>query len=399
MTDGPVIPTRTFGRTGLKMPVFSCGGMRYQQSWQDVPLREVERSNQRNLEAIIERAVELGIRHIETARGYGSSERQLGRILPRFDRNRLIVQTKVGPRADPKEFVKSIRLSLKRLRLDYVDLLAIHGINNRETFDWAMRPGGCLEAARALQRAGAFRYLGFSTHGSPDLIAETARTGEFDYVNLHWYYFYQQTWIAVKAAMRQNMGVFIISPSDKGGKLYEPSDKLIRLCAPLSPMAFNDAFCLLRPEVHTLSIGASRPGDFEEHRRALPLLADPALVRRIDRRIRAEMESVLGADWMASWDRDLPSWEDLPGEINAFEILRLRNLAVALDMVEYGKMRYNLLGNGGHWFPGRSASRVRSEPLRRALAGHPFCDRIPDLLRDAHRRLGGATVKRLSEGD
>ena len=51
---------RTFGRTGLQMPVFSCGGMRYQQSWSDMPLAEGERENQRNLEATIRRAVELG---------------------------------------------------------------------------------------------------------------------------------------------------------------------------------------------------------------------------------------------------------------------------------------------------------------------------------------------------
>ena len=37
-----------------------------------------------NLEATIRRAVDLGINHIETARGYGSSEMQLGRILQRF---------------------------------------------------------------------------------------------------------------------------------------------------------------------------------------------------------------------------------------------------------------------------------------------------------------------------
>ena len=32
---------RRFGRTEIEMPVFSCGGMRYQHKWQDVPLDEV----------------------------------------------------------------------------------------------------------------------------------------------------------------------------------------------------------------------------------------------------------------------------------------------------------------------------------------------------------------------
>ena len=49
---------RRFGRTELSMPVFSCGGMRYQFKWQDVDPREIPAENQRNIEAVIHRAVE-----------------------------------------------------------------------------------------------------------------------------------------------------------------------------------------------------------------------------------------------------------------------------------------------------------------------------------------------------
>ena len=45
---------RRFGRTELPMPVFSCGGMRYQQSWNHLPLAEVSRASQENLEATIQ---------------------------------------------------------------------------------------------------------------------------------------------------------------------------------------------------------------------------------------------------------------------------------------------------------------------------------------------------------
>ena len=48
---------RRFGRTELQMPVFSCGGMRYQHKWQDVPLSEIPDDNQRNLEATIDRSL------------------------------------------------------------------------------------------------------------------------------------------------------------------------------------------------------------------------------------------------------------------------------------------------------------------------------------------------------
>src|SRR5678815_952454 len=103
---------RRFGRTELQMPVFSCGGMRYQFKWQDLPLHEIPADNQRNLEATIHRAVELGINHIETARGYGSSEMQLGRVLPSLPREKIIVQTKVAPMSSAKEFLKTFDRSM-----------------------------------------------------------------------------------------------------------------------------------------------------------------------------------------------------------------------------------------------------------------------------------------------
>src|SRR6476659_11419958 len=102
---------RRFGRTKIQMPVFSCGGMRYQHKWTDVPLSEVPAENQANLEATIRRAVELGINHIETARGYGSSEMQLGRILPTFPRDKIIVQTKVAPKPTAKELLDTFETS------------------------------------------------------------------------------------------------------------------------------------------------------------------------------------------------------------------------------------------------------------------------------------------------
>src|SRR5271170_232076 len=123
---------RRFGRTELSMPVLSCGGMRYQFKWQDTALADIPPDNQANLEATIHRALELGINHIETARGYGTSEMQLGRLLPRLPRSKMIVQTKVAPQADAAEFLKIFDTSMKYLRLDHVDLLSLHGINNRE---------------------------------------------------------------------------------------------------------------------------------------------------------------------------------------------------------------------------------------------------------------------------
>ncbi len=109
---------RRFGRTELQMPVFSCGGMRYQESWKDIPKWRISRKNQRNVNATIERSLALGINHIETARGYGTSEIQLGRVLPSFPREQIIVQTKVNPKENSQEFFKTVEQSIANLKLD-----------------------------------------------------------------------------------------------------------------------------------------------------------------------------------------------------------------------------------------------------------------------------------------
>jgi predicted aldo/keto reductase-like oxidoreductase len=389
---------RRFGRTELKMPVFSCGGMRYQYKWQDVPEGQIPRGYQRNLEETIERSLAVGINHIETARGYGTSEMQLGKILPKFPREKLIVQTKISPKENSKIFREEFEKSLSFLKLDYVDLLGIHGINNEALLHDSLRPDGCLDVAKKLQEQGKVRFIGFSTHAPTQIIIKTIETGDFDYVNLHWYYINQVNWPAIEAAQKHDMGVFIISPSDKGGLLYKPPQKLVELCQPLSPMVFNDLFCLSHSQVHTLSVGAARASDFAEHLQVLSLL-DKAeeILPPILKRLEQEAMCCLGDEWFRTWQVGLPSYEDTPGHVNIPVILWLRNLAIAYNMIDYAKMRYNLLGNASHWFPGEKANRIKDLDLRACLAHSPHADKIPDLLAQTHRLLAGESVQRLSQ--
>lgn len=377
------------------MPVLTCGGMRYQQAWQDLDWDQITDESQANVEACVKRALEHGINHIETARGYGCSERQLGRILPALPRDEIIVQTKVPPANSKDEFLANFDKSMDRLQLEYIDLLGFHGLNNEEVVDRTLTKGN-IEAARQLQKEGRVRFVGFSSHAPAGPLIKAIESDEFDYMNLHWFYVDQQNTPAIEAAAKHDMGVFIISPNDKGGKLYEPSEKLVELCQPFTPIGFNGLFCLSNQNVHTLSVGIAKPEEFDP----LVDIADQAdkageVIAPVLARLEEEKEDVLGRHWLDHWQENLPAV--VPDNVHPYHILRLYDLYLAFDMEAYGKMRYNLLGSGGHWFPGNKVDQLDWEQLPKCLEKSPVASEISAKLRAAHDVFNAGDKKRLSE--
>ncbi len=394
------IPTRRFGRTEIQMPVLSLGGMRFQQSWKDLDPKEINNQQQDILQKTIKHASKKGMHHLETARHYGTSERQIGWAFAQIDDPKRILQTKIPPNNDPSIFEQELEISMSRLGTKKIDLLAIHGINLPEHLDMTIRPSGCLEIVRRWQKDGLVGHVGFSTHAKVDLIIKTIETGLFDYVNLHWYFIRQENERALQAANANDMGVFIISPTDKGGHLHTPSLKLLELCRPLHPIEFNDLFCLSDKRIHTLSVGASKPEDLDIHLSAISKMdVTHDLINTIDKRLVNASFKSLGKSWLTTWKIGLPSWEQTPGEINIPILLWLNNLLEAWDMESFAKDRYALLGRGGHWFPGSNADcldcEVSEDDLKKVLINSPWDSEIPFILRKLKARLGGERRDRL----
>jgi len=372
---------RRFGKTEMLLSVFSLGAMRYLESAE-------------NAHKTILRALEVGINHIETAQGYGKSEEFIGKAMRNGlskQRDRFYLTTKISPTKDADSMRRQIEQSLKKMNVDYIDNFDIHGINLSEHLDLVKNPNGCMKAVREAIDQKIIRHVGFSTHAPLDVILDIIRTDLFESVNLHYYYFNQRNASAVQLAHQKDMGVFIISPSDKGGMLYSPPEELKSVCYPFTALYMCDRFLLSDPRVHTLSLGAANPAEVDSHQDAWnndePM--SELEIEILDRMNQRYM--LLEADRCSQCYKCLPC----PEEINIPEVLRLRNLAIGFDMVEFGKYRYKMFENAGHWFPGNKA--IRCTDCGDCLPRCPENLDIPKLLRDTHNRLQGQEGKRLWE--
>ncbi|MHC5732376.1 MAG: aldo/keto reductase, partial [Nostoc sp.] len=78
------------------------------------------------------------------------------------------------------------------------------------------------------------------------------------------YYFFQRNAPAIQLATEKDMGVFIISPADKGGRLYTPPQTLKDVCQPYSPLELSYRFLLADNRITTLSIGPANPDELME---------------------------------------------------------------------------------------------------------------------------------------
>lgn len=149
---GPLLSQRTLGKTGLKVSLLSVGGS------------HVGRPAIAEAERIIETAIELGIRTFETAQLYqnGGSEERYGKFLTPKYREQVLIFTKTMAR-DRRTAEEHLNGSLRRMKIDYVDLWQMHDIGSPEDVDERLR-NGVLDFMLEAKASGKVRHLGFSGH-------------------------------------------------------------------------------------------------------------------------------------------------------------------------------------------------------------------------------------------
>jgi len=370
---------RRFGKTNLQLSVITLGGMRYHDGWGQ-PANEPSKRMIEQCSELVRLSLDAGINHIETAKGYGKSEHCYGRVLNeelRVPRDSYYFMTKGAPETGD-DMHRELEAQLEALRMDHIDLYAWHGINTPRRYEVAVAKGGPVEVLKRYQEQGVIGSVGFSTHGSVRTITDAIATDLFDFVNVHYYYFWQRNWGAVLQAAAHDMGVFIISPNDKGGQLFHAPPRLRELTAPLTPIQFNARFCLRTPHVHTLSFGMTEPEHVREMQGSLPVsvplsAADHAILQRLD----AQVDPVSSYEGY-EFDGD-------PSGINIAEVLRFRRMLKCYDMRTFGKYRYNMFTPDSEWFWGKLATEENLEKVDRSRIppGVP----VIEMLREAHQEL------------
>ena len=371
---------RRFGKTEELISVITLGGMRFKHGWTP-PRNHLPKDSIEHCISTTRMALDLGINHIETAHGYMKSELLFGHALKELGvpRKQFKMMTKGAPMSGD-ETRRLVEEQLEALGLDHVDFYGWHGINNKELLKIAVEKNGPVETLHRLKDEGLIRHVGFSTHAPLGTILDAMQTGLFSFINLHYYYFFQRNLPAVQLAEKMDMGVFIISPNEKGGMLFRPSEKVKNLCKPLTPIVFNGRFCLSHPEITTLSMGIHEPKHFPQN---LAILNRGNYSNSELSKVKAEMDAPLAkiSSLCTLCNQCLPC----PENINIPEILRFRNLVEAYEMKDYGRFRYNMFEGQGHWFPGTFSFNCTE--CGDCLPRCPENLNIPTLLMETHKKL------------
>jgi len=158
---------RRLGKTEMQVSRIGFGGM-------TIPKVSFEQAV-----ATINRALDLGVNFIDTARAYGNgdSERKIGRVMA--DRRDEAYLSSRTPDTSYDGIRKAIDESLEALRTDYIDLYEPHDVSSAARYDPLMRKGGGLQALREAKEEGKIRHIGFTSHNC-DLIKEMIRSNAFE---------------------------------------------------------------------------------------------------------------------------------------------------------------------------------------------------------------------------
>jgi aryl-alcohol dehydrogenase-like predicted oxidoreductase len=170
------MPTRNFGRTGVRVGIFRLGGQ-----------AALERGrNEAVAVPLVERALDLGVNYIDTSSIYGGperwSERYIGEVMKRR-RSEAFLASKTILRTRDDSW-RMLEKSLELLNTDHLDLWQLHDIGTTSDIDKVFAKGGALEALVEAREQKIVRFLGLTGHFRAESLMEGIRRFPFDAVLL-----------------------------------------------------------------------------------------------------------------------------------------------------------------------------------------------------------------------
>ena len=192
------LPSRRLGRLGIDMPVLGFGSAPMGHAlYEAAPF-----------EAVVDAALDAGVRYVDTAPIYDVAEMRLAPVLARR-RQDIFLVTKTWAKSRTAA-LQSLEASLRRLQVDSVDLCHIHNVGSYSR-DEAVGPDGCLAGLREAKRRGWIRHIGCTGHSNVANFVPVLETGEIDllmvamnFVDAHTYPF-QETVLPV--ARKHDCGI------------------------------------------------------------------------------------------------------------------------------------------------------------------------------------------------
>ena len=300
---------RKLGRTGLNVSVLSLGGAAIGQQYGPVPVGEAA--------DCVHAAIDAGVNLIDTSAyyGLGTSEEILGEVLQGGWREKVILCTKAG-RLDRAAFDFSpagmrhcFEGSLKRLRVDHVDILLAHDIEFAPDYEAVFTETAAV--LHELKAEGKARFVGMSCLPL-GLLKQAIERCDLDVVISYAHFTMQNTHLLTEllpAAEARGVGVLNASPlslgllTNQGPPPWHPADDEVKAACRAAAALCRDRgadvaflgmqFCLAEGRIPSTITGTAKRSELDANLRAMREPIDVRLLADVSK----VLEPVKGRVW------------------------------------------------------------------------------------------------------
>jgi len=203
---------RRLGKTEILASVIGFGGIK-------LPIVEQDDATE-----LLNKALDMGINYVDTARGYRDSEVKIGTAIS-HRRDEFFISTK-SPATTAEKMKAEIETSLRNLRTDKIDLYLCHNLRYPENYDAVMATGGALEALQEAKSQGMIGHIGFSSHRFHETMKAGILSGEFEAIMLSYNILNDELVDEeiIPLAKENDLGIIIMKPLAGGALASVPPD-------------------------------------------------------------------------------------------------------------------------------------------------------------------------------